>query len=101
MPIGGIRMDNHTVIESNTKQNITLRLNKIEGQINGIKKMVEKEEYCTHILTQVSSIKGALNSLTKIIFENYLKNCFTENLRKEEQNAIQELTQILERTIKF
>lgn len=53
------------------------RLNRIEGQIRGIRGMVEKDAYCTDILTQVAAVNAALNSFNKVLLENHIKTCVT------------------------
>ena len=50
------------------------RLNRIEGQVKGIQKMVEEERYCIDILTQISAIRSAINKVGSIILENHIKN---------------------------
>ncbi len=52
-----------------------LRLNRIEGQIRGIRKMVEEERSCEDILSQVAAVKGAMNSLSSRIIDSYVRNC--------------------------
>ena len=101
MPIGGIGMKSDIKIEKKlNKDDINLRINKVIGQLNGIKKMIETETECIDILTQISSAKGALNSLNKIVFENYLSHCFNKNYKKDENKTINEFINIIERLIK-
>ncbi len=54
---------------------VVTRLNRIEGQIKGIRKMVEEEKFCGDILVQVSAAKSALNNLGGVILENYMEDC--------------------------
>ena len=58
------------------------RLNRIEGQIRGIKGMVENDAYCTDILIQVSAVNSALNSFNKKLLENHIKTCVTDDIIK-------------------
>ena len=51
------------------------RLNRIEGQVRGIKKMVENDVYCTDILVQVSAVNAALNSFNKVLLANHIRTC--------------------------
>ena len=60
-------------------KNLMNRLNRIEGQIRGIKGMVEKESYCVDILTQVTAIQAALNSFNKVLLSNHIKSCIVDN----------------------
>lgn len=67
------------------------RLNRIEGQIKGMKKMVEDDRYCLDILQQLSSTYEALRGVSKVILRNYLEICATDALqskRKERQEEI-------------
>lgn len=67
------------------------RLNRIEGQIKGMKKMVEDDRYCLDILQQLSSTYEALRGVSKVILRNYLELCATDALqskRKESQEEI-------------
>lgn len=57
------------------------RLNRIEGQIKGIKKMVEEGRYCVEVLGQISAVQEALRGVGKLIMRNYLENCVTHSLR--------------------
>lgn len=55
------------------KQNLVTRLNRIEGQIRGIKGLIEKDTYCDDVITQISATQSALNSVAKILLEGHLK----------------------------
>jgi DNA-binding FrmR family transcriptional regulator len=57
------------------------RLNRIEGQIKGIRKMVEEGRYCVEVLGQISAVHEALRGIGKLIMRNYLENCVTSSLR--------------------
>lgn len=57
------------------------RLNRIEGQVRGIKRMVEEEYYCTDILIQVSAITAALNSFNRKLLSNHIHTCVAEDIR--------------------
>lgn len=73
------------------KVELSTRLSRIEGQIKGIKNMLEDERYCLDILQQVSSIFEALRGVGKVIMRNYLEICATDALqskRKERQEEI-------------
>ena len=57
------------------------RLNRIEGQVKGIKRMVEQNAYCTDILIQVSAINSALNSFNKELLANHIKTCVLADIK--------------------
>ena len=58
------------------------RLNRIEGQIRGIKSMVEDERYCVDIITQVAAVQAALNSFNKVLLERHIKSCVVDGRQR-------------------
>ena len=64
------------------------RLSRIEGQVRGIKKMVENETYCTDILTQVSAIQSALNAFNKELLSNHIKTCVVDGIKNENEDEV-------------
>lgn len=76
------------------------RLKRIEGQVRGIQKMVEKDAYCTDILVQVSAINAALNSFNKVLLSNHLRTCVTEHIRQGDDEIIEELVTLLQKLMK-
>jgi len=73
--------DRKGVIVPPTRREAAQRLNRIEGQVKGIKKMVEEGRYCVEVLGQISAVHEALRGVGKIIMRNYLGNCVTSSLR--------------------
>ncbi|MGN1160081.1 MAG: metal-sensing transcriptional repressor [Lachnospiraceae bacterium] len=76
------------------------RLNRIEGQIRGIKGMVERDAYCTDILTQVAAVSAALNSFNKVLLANHIKTCVTQDIRDGREETVDELVDILQKLMK-
>lgn len=76
------------------------RLNRIEGQVRGIRKMVEKEVYCVDILTQVSAIQSALNAFNKELIGNHIKTCVADGIRTGDDEVIDELVKIVRRLMR-
>lgn len=76
------------------------RLNRIEGQIRGIKGMVEKNAYCTDILVQVAAANAALNSFNKVLLANHIKTCVTNDIREGKEETVDELVEILQKLVK-
>lgn len=76
------------------------RLSRIEGQIRGIKNMIEQDAYCPDILTQVSAANSALNSFTKVLLANHIKTCVTDDIRAGKEEAVDELTELLQKLMK-
>ncbi|MFS0577157.1 metal-sensitive transcriptional regulator [Sporosarcina sp. 179-K 3D1 HS] len=73
------------------KTNLIHRLNRIEGQIRGIKGMVEKDVYCDDIITQLSATQSALNSVAKVLLEGHLKGCVKDRLAENDEEILDEL----------
>lgn len=76
------------------------RLNRIEGQIRGIKGMVEEGVYCTDILVQVSAAKAALDSFNKVLLANHIKTCVTEDIKSGKEETVDELVAVLQKLMK-
>lgn len=76
------------------------RLNRIEGQIRGIKGMVEDDVYCTDILVQVSAAKAALDSFNKVLLANHIKTCVTEDIKAGKEETVDELVTLLQKLMK-
>lgn len=76
------------------------RLNRIEGQLRGIKGMVEKNAYCIDILIQVSAVNAALNAFNKELLANHIKTCVAKDIRDGNNETIDELVDTLKRLMK-
>lgn len=85
--------------EKEVKDLIT-RLNRIEGQIRGIKNMVEEERYCVEILNQVSAVQSALNSFNKKLLASHIHSCVVEDIRGGNDEAVDELCEIIQKLMK-
>lgn len=73
------------------KKNLTTRLNRIEGQIRGVKGLIEKDTYCDDVLNQIAAIQAALNGVGKLLLEGHLKSCVVERIREGDEDIIDEL----------
>ncbi len=76
------------------------RLNRIEGQIRGIKGMVEKSAYCPDILVQVAAVNAALNAFNKELLANHIKTCVARDIREGRNETIDELVATLQKLMK-
>lgn len=76
------------------------RLNRIEGQIRGIRGMVERDAYCIDILTQVSAASAALNSFTKVLLANHIRTCVAQDIRDGNDETIDELVTTLQKLMR-
>lgn len=76
------------------------RLNRIEGQVRGIKRMVDEDAYCPDILIQVSAIQAALNSFNKLLLANHIRSCVADDIRKGNDEVIDELVGTMQKLMK-
>ena len=76
------------------------RLSRIEGQIRGIRRMVENDAYCTDIVIQVSAVNSALNSFSKVLLANHIKTCVTQDIKDGKEETVDELVEVLAKLMK-
>lgn len=76
------------------------RLNRIEGQIRGIRSMVEKNAYCTDILTQTAAANAALNAFSRELLSDHLRTCVADHLRQGNDEIIDELLTTLQKMMR-
>lgn len=81
-------------------QDLLKRLNRIEGQVRGVKKMLEEDRYCVDILTQVSAVQAALNSFNKELLARHIKTCVSEDIKEGNEEAVDELCELLKKLMK-
>lgn len=76
------------------------RLNRIEGQIRGIRSMVEKDAYCPDVLTQASAASAALNGFVKVLLSEHIRTCVAEDVRNGNDDTLEELLNTLQKWMK-
>lgn len=76
------------------------RLNRIEGQVRGIRGMVEKDAYCTDILAQVAAATAALNAFSKELLAEHIRTCVAQDIRDGKDETIDELVATLQKLMK-
>jgi CsoR family transcriptional regulator, copper-sensing transcriptional repressor len=82
------------------KKNLVTRLNRIEGQIRGIKALIEKDTYCDDVITQISATQSALNGVGKLLLEGHLRTCVVERIQEGDEEIIDELLVTVQRLMK-
>ncbi|EGK06991.1 protein of hypothetical function DUF156 [Desmospora sp. 8437] len=82
------------------KSNLTSRLNRIEGQIRGVRRLIENDTYCDDVLTQIAAVQSALNSVSRILLEGHMKSCVVERIREGDDEVIDELMVTVHRMMK-
>ena len=89
------------MMDAETKLQALGRLRRIVGQIQGVQRMVEEEEYCVDILVQISAVQGALGQVSKILMTRHIQTCVQDSLRsgseRERSKKIDELVRVFTR----
>lgn len=81
-------------------RDLTNRLSRIEGQIRGIRGMIERDAYCVDILTQVAAANAALNAFTKALLAEHIKTCVAQDIREGRDETVDELVNTLQKLMK-
>ena len=86
----------HKYRSAKEEKDLISRLNRIEGQVRGVKAMVQDERYCTDILVQVSAIQSALNGFSRTLLSSHVKSCVVEEIKNgEADKAVDELCETI------
>ena len=76
------------------------RLSRIEGQIRGIKRMLNEDAYCTDIINQVSAVTSALNSFNKELLATHIRTCVTDDIKDGKTETVDDLLKTLQKLMK-
>lgn len=90
----------HTDRSDEERKKLIHRLNRIEGQIRGIRSMVERDAYCPDILVQSAAVNAAINAFNKELIAAHIHNCVVRDLRKGNEEVIDELVLTLQKLMK-
>ncbi|MBP8640879.1 MAG: metal-sensing transcriptional repressor [Oscillospiraceae bacterium] len=86
--------------EEDELRGLTNRLSRIEGQVRGVKNMLEAEAYCTDILTQVAAIQAALNAFNKELLARHIRSCVVKDIRDGKLEVVDDLVCTLQKLMK-
>lgn len=88
--------------EESTKvqKSVIDRLSRVEGQIRGIKTMIEKETYCDEVINQIEASRSALSSIAILLLESHFKHCVIEQARNGNDKAVEDLLKTMKKLIK-
>lgn len=89
-----------TVRSEEERKKLINRLNRIEGQVRGIKGMVERDAYCVDILTQSSAVNAAMNAFNKELLARHIRSCVVRDIREGKDEVIDELVDTLQKLMK-
>jgi len=81
-------------------KNLVNRLSRIEGQVRGIKGMLQKDAYCPDILVQVAAVNAALNSFNKILLAEHIKTCVVQDIKEDKEETVDELVETIKKLMK-
>lgn len=90
----------HGHVPEALKQNLIKRMNRIEGQVRGVKGMIERDVYCDDILNQMSAVQSALNGVSRLLLESHFKTCVIERLNKEDYEVVEEFMKTVAKLVK-
>lgn len=86
--------------DDKTIRDLISRMNRIEGQVRGIKGMIERHEYCDDILNQIASVQSALHGAAKVLLEKHMKSCVVEQLQNGDDKVIDEVVKTIFKLVK-
>ena len=90
----------HTERDEDERKKLINRLNRIEGQIRGIRAMVERDAYCPDILVQSAAANAAINSFNKDLIASHIRNCVVRDVREGNEDVIAELVDTLQKLMR-
>ena len=76
------------------------RMSRIEGQLRGIRKMIEQDTYCDDVINQIEASRSALKSVQLVLLENHIKHCVKAQLQQGEDDVIEEVLKTVKRLTK-
>ncbi|HPU01394.1 MAG: metal-sensing transcriptional repressor [Firmicutes bacterium] len=86
--------------DQETVRQLVVRLNRIEGQVRGIRRMIEEDVYCDDVLNQISSVRSAINGVARLLLEKHMKHCLREQLLEGGDEAVDEALKTIFRLIR-
>ena len=89
-----------TARSDKAKKDLIARLNRIEGQVRGIKGMIEKDIYCDDVLNQIAAVHSAMNSVSRLILDNHMKSCLVNRIQAGDVEVVDELLHTIEKMMK-
>ena len=89
-----------TVRSEDARRALINRLRRVEGQIRGIRGMLERDAYCADILTQSAAVSAAMNGFNRALLNAHLRNCVVRDIRAGDDSVVDELTDLLQKLMK-
>lgn len=82
---------------SELKRNVTRRINRAIGQLNGIKQMVEDDRYCGDVLTQLAAVESAVKAVSRLVMQDHLETCVVERVQAGDLDAVDEVMDLFKK----
>ena len=92
--------EKHTLRSEEERKKLLNRLSRIEGQIRGLKGMLEKDAYCPDILTQSAAVNAAVNAFNKELLASHIRRCVVRDVKNGDETVIDELVATIQKLMK-
>jgi DNA-binding FrmR family transcriptional regulator len=84
----------------NVTQALVKRLNKIEGQVRGVRGMIERDTYCDDVLIQIAAVQSAIDGVSKLLLENHMKTCVIDRIRDGDTEVVEEFLKTIKKMMR-
>ena len=91
--------ERRTVRSAEEKKQLSVRLNRIVGQLNGVKRMVEEDKYCEDVLVQLAAVDRAVRSLTALILARHMHSCVAREVQSGDTEALDGVAELFKRFV--
>lgn len=92
--------DSSTHMTDELQRNLMNRMNRIEGQVKGVKRMIDRNVYCDDILTQMSAVQSALHSVSRLLLESHINTCVIDRLESKDPEIVEEFMTTISKIMK-
>lgn len=86
-----------TIRKEEDKKKLISRINRLKGQMDGIRKMIEDDRYCGDVLIQLAAISSSVKSLSSVIFENHMHSCVLKSIKEGDDSSIDEIVELFKK----
>lgn len=90
-------IEKKTIRKEEDKKKLISRINRLKGQMDGIRKMIEDDRYCGDVLIQLAAISASLKSLSSVIFENHMHSCVLKSIKEGDDSSIDEIVELFKK----
>jgi DNA-binding FrmR family transcriptional regulator len=90
----------HGQVPDAVKESLMKRMNRIEGQVRGIKGMIDRNVYCDDVLNQMSAVQSALHAVSRLLLDSHMKTCVIERLKSDDHEVVDEFLKTVSKLMK-